>query len=289
MRKNVDAHLRDAAGTRSRLSGLEDGPSGNGNGADDQGGAGGDSPAVAELPVPKKGRPGFGRPAATARVAVRIPPILSTRIMVVVKGTRPYVMNTFSVKAGEDIKAKQVETGEAPKKRAKRDPKAEYEASLHRMPDGKHYGVPAAAFKKAMVTVASQLDVPSILARTCFSVEGDTLPLEDGKGKPIGKPTMREDWVRTQGWPKQIMPRWRGEVMPGWVVKVPICIKDMSVFTIPSVIGLMKHAGLKCGIGEGRPEKTGAMEWGLFEVVEWYGIDENNKRLKEPKQLKDGV
>lgn len=279
------------------------------------------STATARKRAPRKvaraktnGKPGVktatrGRRGATARaidaegrvsklIDYKPQPMTVARFEITVQGTRPYVSNNPRGKHGltaKSLREGRVEGADKPvaAKRPKRDPVREFEDSLYQMPDGEGYGIPAGAFKKAMlsalglVNFARQRKVkPNMLFAVGANVfhtlrpggkpvkytgeawtpNQDLLRIETPEGKPM-EPQSYEDYVRTQGIRPVAMLRWRGLFPPGWTVRLPVTIKDVSLILAEEIIEACARAGFMVGVGEGRPEKTSALEYGLFEIV----------------------
>jgi hypothetical protein len=270
-------------------------PLGNGNGGPET------------LEKPKRGRPPKNRLPKGERIEESIPPVHGALLFVTVRGVAPLIMNQMSAKTLDKLVDKQVvEGGGLTRKREKRDVKLEFAESLHTIKPGVckgrspfdpksevHrtslymekgiYGAPPQWFKHAMCSATSLLDkMRTRFIRTGIWVSaGDNpkglLPIVDEKGKPL-QPRIHEGWVRTQGARPVAMVRWRGQFAPGWQVEIPVLVVDTSQVSPQDIPNLMDHAGLKCGVGEGRPSKTPALGWGLFKVVKSRGATKAEMR-----------
>lgn len=249
---------------------------------------------VAVADPPRRGRPPKNRLAKPVKIDEGIPPVHGALLFITVRGVSQLVMNQMSAKTLDKLVGGQVgEKLTGPK--VKRDVKAEFAESLHTIKSGTMcgnkpfdpkveadrvslymkngiYGAPPQWFKHAMCSATSLLDkMRTRFIRTGVWVRGGNnpkglLPIVDEKGKPI-QPTIHEGWVRTQGARPVAMVRWRGQFQPGWLVEIPVLIVDTSQASPQDMPNLLDHAGLKCGVGEGRPSKTPALGWGLFKVV----------------------
>jgi hypothetical protein len=197
-----------------------------------------------------------------ARGIIRIPHGNDEVLEVTVRGTVPLIVNAFPQKAKQELKDRDAN---APKKpHAKRDPEAEYQAALYRVPGegDESYGLMAKGFKAGMVQIAKDLPGKEIngafIMRQIF-VEPDVGDLVRMKTKSGW--TRREDMVRVNG--KTPMVRYRPE-FEDWEVKLRISY-NADVLDAQGVINLLVMAGRRIGYGELRPEKGGT--YGRYEVV----------------------
>lgn len=211
--------------------------------------------------------------APQGKIQVEMPPM--ARLTVLIEGVSPLVVHRFSDKASKAIKdkhkgAKKVRSLEA------RVPEEEYEEAFHYLATGKP-GFPASGLKGCIKTACADVDgIAMTQAKRLLwvpgqeaSTAGSGLLLEIKKSKP----RMREDMVRQPPRTGTFVPRWRPEFPPGWQIEVPIVIKDTNVLSPDSVVNLLARAGLQVGLGEGRPEKDGAMDFGMFRVVKVLNIE----------------
>ena len=166
-------------------------------------------------------------------------------------GDSRLVSHQWSDKAKREMKGKQAK--EAKHGREKRDPKAEYEASLYQHPDG-GYGFPTIAFKAAAVRAAKQCGISMTDARCFFHVDGELVKIK-------GKPVMREDMVRIGNGVADI--RYRGS-FEKWSTVLRVRYNE-AVISAEQIINLFNTAGFGVGVGENRPEKSGN-NWGMWHV-----------------------
>jgi hypothetical protein len=155
--------------------------------------------------------------------------------------------------------------GKAMNRRAPRNPKEEYLASLHEVPGRRGiYGFPAIAFKNAAVSACMMVDgIYKTQARGAFHVMGDILPLLNPKTGRPAKPEMRIDTVRIgKGLNKTAQLRYRG-TFKKWMVRVTIRY-NASVINLSQIANLLNNAGFSVGVGEWRVEKNG--NFGMFHV-----------------------
>lgn len=186
-----------------------------------------------------------------------------------IRGNAPYVQNKFSQKARLQIKQQQ-EAGSTARSKRKREPKnlqEMYEQALHKSHEG-WFGIPAPAFRQAMVSACRVVGFKMTLAKLSIFVEADGFDPDDQT--PLvritkGEPEYFESLVRVQN-SVDIHPRpmWQ----PGWEAILNISF-DTDQFTYNDIANLLMRVGFQVGIGEGRPDSkmSTGMGWGTFEVV----------------------
>jgi hypothetical protein len=186
-----------------------------------------------------------------------------------IRGNAPYVQNKFSHKARITMKETQ-EAGSTSRKGKKKEPKNfhdNFKQSQHVSPDG-WYGIPAPAFRAAMVSACKIAGFAMTRAKLSVFVEADGFDADDQT--PLvritkGEPEYAEHIVRIQ-MTTDIRARamWR----PGWEAVVRVKF-DADQFTLTDVANLLMRVGMQVGVGEGRPDsKTSTgMGWGTFDVV----------------------
>jgi hypothetical protein len=187
-----------------------------------------------------------------------------------IRGTAPYVQNKFSQKALNQIKETQ-EAGSKAKNKKKKEPKdfnACCEQAKHISDDG-WCGMPASAFRCAIISACRTVGFKMTLAKLSVFVEADGFDAQDGT--PLvkftkGEPQYAEHAVRlaTGVCDIRARPMWKA----GWEADLRIRF-DTDQFTVTDVANLMMRVGQQVGIGEGRPDsrKSAGMGWGLFELV----------------------
>lgn len=194
------------------------------------------------------------------------PPNFQTAIFRII-GTAPYVQNKFSEKAREQMRATQEAGSTGRSKRAKeaKDFYGAYEAATHRTADG-WAGIPAPAFRNAMISACRTVGFKMTLAKLSVFVEADGFDKDDGT--PLvkitkGEPHYHEGLVRLQTGVADIRarPMWD----PGWESEIRITF-DADQFTLSDVTNLLMRVGLQVGVGEGRPDSknSAGMGWGTF-------------------------
>lgn len=202
----------------------------------------------------------------TKAVAIK-PPKIETLVFNI-KGTAPFVQARFSAKAMQAMKSKMLEgsTAKGKKQREARDFDDDFRQAMHVSPDG-WVGIPASAFRQAMISACRLVGFKMTLAKLSVFVEADGFDAVDGI--PLiklqaGKPEKLEMAVRNQTGVADIRvrPMWRE-----WGAKVRIRY-DTDQFTAQDVANLMSRVGLQVGIGEGRPDsrESAGLGWGTFEL-----------------------
>ncbi len=193
-----------------------------------------------------------------------------------IRGTAPFVQNKFSQKARDEIKATQLagSTAKNKKKHAAKDFQACYEGALHKSSEGWH-GIPAAAFRAAMISACRVAGFHMTKAKLTVFVEADGFDPSDMT--PLvritkGEPRYFETYARVSSGTPDIRPRpmWA----PGWEALVRVRF-DADQFKLDDVANLMMRVGMQVGIGEGRPDSpdSAGQGWGLFELVGQQEVD----------------
>lgn len=203
----------------------------------------------------------------TQQTVVITPPKMITAIFEL-EGTSPYVQCRFSEKSEAQIRAKQAAGSTAAKdrKREARDFDRDYEQAKHISTEG-WIGMPASAFRNAMISACRLVSFKMTLAKLAVFVEADGYDHVDGM--PL---------VRIQGTPEKnemmgrlangstdirVRPLWRQ-----WGCQVRVRF-DADQFTIQDITNLMARVGMQVGVGEGRPDsrQSAGLGWGMFRIV----------------------
>lgn len=159
-------------------------------------------------------------------------------------------------------------TGEVPDKMAKkgaRSPREEAEACVYRLDDGRP-GMPATAFKAAMVDACRFFDKPSMAeAKALFFVEGvgvDQLVAFEGT------PILREDMPRNANGGADL--RYRYAFFP-W--KATLRVRYIPTSTDEETVVALVDAAGRCGVGDWRPRspKSSTGTFGTFRVQDEEG------------------
>jgi len=214
---------------------------------------------VTETPAPTKGG---------QRQVVIAPPKFETATVRLI-GTAPYVQHRFSQKAKNQIMATQQAGSQARKGKTReaKDFDAVYKGAMYVSKDGWH-GIPAAAFRNAMISACRTVGFRMTLAKLSLFTECDGFDREDGtplvrivKGEPRqhiararnanGSVDLRIRPMWDEGWEAVLRVRW-----------------DAEQFSASDVVNLLSRVGLQIGVGEGRPDSrlSAGLGWGLFNV-----------------------
>lgn len=209
--------------------------------------------------------------AASTDAAVEIVRIEKPKIVrmdIVIKGISPYVQHKFSEKARKMMEERQRAGSQANKNR-KREPKdfeQVYRDAMHVSREG-WKGIPAPAFRNAMISACRLVGFKMTLAKLSVFVEADGFDADDGTPlvKIKGEPRIHEATARNESGVADI--RWR-PMWEDWSASVTVSY-DEAQFSATDVVNLMARAGLQVGIGEGRPDSpnSNGLGWGRWEVV----------------------
>lgn len=187
-----------------------------------------------------------------------------------IKGTAPLVIHKFSQKAIKQIRDKQ-SLGSLAGKNKKREAKdftAEFNGARHISSEGWD-GLPASAFRCAMISACRLVGFKMTLAKLSVFVEPDGFDETEGTPliKIIGdKAEQFESMVRIGigGSTTDISVR---AMYRKWGAKLRIKY-DADQFTESDVANLLMRVGTQIGICEGRPDSKSScgMGWGVFEL-----------------------
>ena len=199
-------------------------------------------------------------------VMIKAPDIRS--IAFHIKGTAPYVQARFSAKAMQAMMTKMAAgtTARGKKERKARDFDEDYREAMHISMDGWN-GIPAGAFRNAMISACRLVGFKMTLAKLSVFVKADGFDKIDGTPlvKINGTPERVDMFARVAmgGTDIRIRPMWRE-----WSADV-IVNYDADQFTSQDVANLMMRVGEQVGIGEGRPDSrsSAGLGWGTFKIV----------------------
>ena len=195
-------------------------------------------------------------PAANMRVAEFL-----------IVGTAPYVQCRFSQKAIEQIRATQAAGSQAKSKKVReaKDFQAAYESSKHLMENGE-CGIPAGAFRQAMISACRLIGFKMTLAKLAVFVDADGFDVVDGTPliAIIGTPEKHEMMGRNANGSVDLRVR---TMFRQWSAKLRIKF-DADVFSVTDVSNLLSRVGQQVGVGEGRPDskKSCGLGWGTFSI-----------------------
>ncbi len=186
-------------------------------------------------------------------------------VQVHIVGTSPYMQAKFSKKAEIMAKMQEGSTARSKKTRAARDYDADCKGAMYMASEGWN-GIPASAFRKAMISACRLVGFKMTLAKLAVFVEADGLDADEGT--PLIR--INGDWERSDMPCRNATgvidirsrPLWRE-----WSADVRIRF-DRDQFTHQDVANLMARVGAQVGIGEGRPDSkdSAGIGFGLFEI-----------------------
>ncbi len=207
--------------------------------------------------------------ASTVKTECVIAPARLQSSIIKIRGTAPLVMNAFSAKAREMMRAKQI-AGMAGSKKKHKEPKdfeRLYEEAIHRSVDG-WAGIPDTAFRAAMVSACRLVGFKMTIAKLSIQIIADgfddsgggLVKITKGTPRPVEHPVRNATGVADL----RVRPMWD----PGWEAELHVCW-DADQFTGDDVVNLLERAGKQVGICEGRPDskQSTGMGWGLFTVL----------------------
>jgi hypothetical protein len=208
-------------------------------------------------------------PASAEIVTIRPANIVS--ITVRVSGRAPYLQAAFSEKARHTMTEKMIQPKNERRGKSARPPRnfdEDFEQAQHKAVGG-WSGIPASAFRTAMIDACRTVDLPMTRAKMSVFVVADGFDVRDGQPlirlQSAQGPERTEMAVRNDTGVADIRvrPMWRE-----WWADVTIEF-DADMITAESVVNLLDRAGKQVGIGEGRPfsKKSCGMGWGTFTVV----------------------
>jgi len=203
----------------------------------------------------------------TSVVAISAPKIQTATFRLI--GTSPFVQARFSAKAKQAMMAKMAagSTSKGKKVREARDFDQDCRDAMHIGVDGKA-GVPAGAFRNAMISACRLVGFKMTLAKLSVFVEADTFDAVDG----VPLVHVHGDWERLDMHTRnatgvvdiRVRPMWRE-----WWIDLRVKF-DEDQFTLTDVSNLLMRAGVQVGIGEGRHERKSStgLGFGCFRIGE---------------------
>ena len=198
-------------------------------------------------------------------VTISAPRITTAEFKIV--GTAPFVQARFSAKSKQAMMSKMEQGSTAKGKRIRdaRDFDQDCRDAMHIGVDGKS-GVPAGAFRNAMISACRLVGFKMTLAKLSIFVDADTFDAVDG----VPLVHLHGDWERLDMHTRnatgvvdiRVRPMWRH-----WHINLRVKY-DADQFTLTDVSNLLMRAGVQVGIGEGRPDSKSStgLGFGTFEI-----------------------
>ena len=200
----------------------------------------------------------------TAQVTIK--PANIQTVVFNIRGTAPLVQARFSKKAELMAKMAEGSTAKNRRERKARDYEQEMKDAMHVSSEG-WQGLPAPAFRAAMISACRLVGFKMTLAKLSVFVEHDGIDALDGLPliKFDGTPEINTMHTRNATGVVDVRsrPMWRE-----WSAKVRIRY-DADQFSVTDDSNLMQRVGMQVGIGEGRPDSrsSAGLGWGTFELV----------------------
>lgn len=191
-----------------------------------------------------------GEAPANRVVAISAPRISTAEFTIT--GTSPYMQARFTEKAMAKMRATQEAGSQSRGKKVRdaRDFAADYEAAKH-ISEAGWVGIPAGAFRTAMIDVCRLVGFKMTLAKLAIFIQSDGIDKIDGTPlvKINGTPEQNVSAVRNESGVCDLRsrPMWRN-----WTVKLRVEF-DEDQFSLADVTNLLARVGIQCGVGEGRP------------------------------------
>jgi len=186
-----------------------------------------------------------------------------------IQGTAPLVINKFSAKAQEAMRATQEagSTAKAKKNREAKDFEALFNGARHISDEGWD-GIHAAAFRNAAISACRAAGFTMTRAKLALFVEADGFDRDDRT--PLvrltkGEPEMVVSPCRNSSGVIDLRPR--PTYFP-WGATLRIRY-DAGMLTDSDIANLMSRVGLQVGVGEGRPDSkaSAGLGNGLFVIL----------------------
>jgi hypothetical protein len=185
----------------------------------------------------------------TSVVSISAPRIETASFRLI--GTSPLVQARFSAKAKQAMMDKMAagSTSKGKKIRDARNFDQDCRDAMHVGVDGRA-GVPAGAFRNAMISACRLVGFKMTLAKLSVFVEADTFDAVDG----VPLVHLNGNWERLDMHTRnatgvvdiRVRPMWRE-----WWIDLRVQF-DAEQFTLTDVSNLLMRAGVQVGIGEGR-------------------------------------
>jgi hypothetical protein len=193
-------------------------------------------------------------------------------------GQSPLIVHAWSEKAKREMLEKQIGTTRAA--REKRNPEADFVASLYEMGEGKNgvkiYGFPVTGLKKALLSSAHKdKGIPRAAVQASLFLEHEMISVRPALAGAVcdlplvriyaGAPEMREDMVRIGvGLNKTASLAYRAQ-FKYWGIYV-VARYNPDIVLPQSLLFLIEEAGRASGLGEWRNEKSGV--FGAFRLAD---------------------
>lgn len=204
--------------------------------------------------------------AKTQATSVAIKPANIQVAQFHIVGTAPLVQARFSKKGELMMKMAEGSAAKNKRERKARDYEQEMRDAMHQSDEG-WQGIPAPAFRAAMISACRLVGFKMTLAKLSVFIEHDGIDALDGLPliKFEGAPELSTMHTRNATGVVDVRarPMWRE-----WEADVRVRY-DADQFTLTDVSNLMQRVGMQVGIGEGRPDSrsSAGLGWGTFRLA----------------------
>jgi hypothetical protein len=194
---------------------------------------------------------------------VRISPPKFGNLRFELESIAPYMQARFSKKAEIMQKMASGSTAKSKKHREARDYDKDCEEAMY-VAEGGWNGIPASAFRKAIISACRLVNFKMTLAKLSVFIEADGFDAKDGTPlvRITGEPERCDMHVRNATGVVDIRsrPLWRK-----WTASLRIRF-DSDQFSEEDIANLISRVGLQVGVGEGRPDSkdSAGLGYGLF-------------------------
>ena len=206
-------------------------------------------------------------PAISGLTSISEPDFQTVKIKI--EGTTPLVMNRFSAKAMDEMKATQQagSTSRSKKTREAKDFEALFEGAKHKSSEGWE-GIHAASFRNGAISACRAVGFKMTHAKLAFRV------IEDGWDVADGAPLVRiiggeaEQWVAPVRNATGVIDLRSRPRYNEWGAILTIQY-DTGMLSQTDIVNLIARVGKQVGIGEGRPDskQSAGLGYGLFNIV----------------------
>lgn len=204
-------------------------------------------------------------PTGQVSISIKAPNIQTLELFLI--GTAPYVQHKFSQKSRDMIQATQ-EAGQTAGSKKKRAPKDFEEVCKNATYFSRQgwIGMPASAFRKAMISACRLVGFKMTLAKLAVFTEADGFDRDDGTPLVRIYGSHRTDIRPARNDNGSVDLRSR-PMWESWMACVRVRF-DADTFTATDITNLMMRVGIQVGIGEGRSDSkdSAGIGWGSFDL-----------------------
>lgn len=206
--------------------------------------------------------------ATKEKVRIEITPPNFQILPIRVEGTAPLMLHKFSEKMRKQIQEKQTTKDATKKKREPKDYAAEFNAARYIAEGKKWDGIPAGAFRAAMIRACSRVDgLPMTVAKGAFFLIAQGHDVTDSTPLIRIEGAVAHDTrpVRLESGVADLRNRPRYD---SWACELQVQY-DADLLSANDVANLLARAGSQVGVGELRPQGPNSYggDFGTWRVV----------------------